>query len=467
MKKLIYSLSIIAATSSLVFTSCSRDFTETQFFQEELAAEITTVEQLESFVNGTYVKMRSSSYLGSQYRGYAQVHTDETYCTQFSGRNVRWATYTFTSSDGDVEGTWYAIYQVVGNANIVINASNNLSLGGQSGTTAITNRIKNLKGQAYAARALAFFDLLKLYGQGYSGGNLGVVLPTQYKPETLMPRASIAETKAQIESDFENALKNIAVGANASRTKIEFDIHAVKALMSRYYLYTGDYMKAAQYADQVIASNNYEVISSGDFVSSFAKEKTKNSIFELALGLNGALGTTSYDYLMNLNGYANIAVLPSVVSMYENSDVRKNVLEQDGEYYISGKFSDLKGTTNIKLIRYEEVLLNAAEAHLNLGNTAKALNYYNELITNRGLNAVTLVDLDTIKKERTKELLGEGFRFWDLLRWGEVIPYYDNIGVRDASKDKMIGDNLLAFPIPLRETNTPGSLIISNPGYDN
>lgn len=464
MKKVIYSLSIAVAASSFVLTSCSREFTETQFFQEEIATPVTTVEQLESFVRGSYAKMRSTNYLGSLYRGYAQIHTDETYCTQYSGRNVQWATYTFTSLSGDPENTWYSIYQTVGNANIVINSSDNLTLAGQSGTAAIANRIKDLKGQAYAVRALAFFDLLRLYGQEYSGGTVGVVLPTIYNPNAKMGRATVAETRAQIESDFANALANI--GASASTGSTSINVNAVKALMSRYYLYTGDYTKAAAYAEEVISSGTYSVVPSGDFATSFTKAGGVNSIFELALGLNGALGTTSYDYLMNPGGYANIAVLPSLVSSYADADVRKNVIVQDDEYYLAGKFSDLTGATNIKLIRYEEVLLNAAEAYLST-NPTKSLEYYNQIVTNRGLSAVSVVTLDMIKEERKKELAGEGFRYWDLLRWGETIPYYTSAGVRDSSKDKKIGDKLLTFPIPQSETNVSGSLVVSNPGYDN
>lgn len=452
------------ASASFVLTSCSRDFTETKFFQEELETSIATAEDLNTFLQGTYAKMRSTSYLGSLYRGYAQIHTDETYCTQYSGRNVQFATYRLTSLSGDPADTWYAIYQTIANANIVINASDDLTLNGVRGAAA-TQRVKNIKAQAYAIRALAFFDLLKLYGQQYSGGNLGVVLPTKFNSDAKMPRATVAETKAQIEADFAKALLDIGTTNNGV---VNLNANSIKALMSRYYLFAGDYAKVRQYADEVINSGAYSVISAGDYVDSFSKSGVENSIFELAVGLNGALGTTSYDYIMNHGGYANVAVLQDAVSMYNATDVRRNVIVQDDEYYLSGKFSDLRGATNIKLVRYEEVLLNAAEAHLMPGgDTAKALAYYNQILTNRGLAAATSVTLDDIKKERSKELIGEGFRFWDLLRWGSTIPYHTNAGVRDNTKDKTIGDNLLAFPIPQTETNVSGTPVKSNPGYDN
>ena len=59
-------------------------------------------------------------------------------------------------------------------------------------------------------------------------------------------------------------------------------------------------------------------------------------------------------------------------------------------------------------------------------------------------------------KERVKELVGEGFRQWDLLRWGVT-----------SFKPASVNINKLAFPIPRAETDLAGTLVESNPGYDN
>ena len=63
MKKNIYHLALIV--SLILFSSCSKDFTETQFFQSDSASEgITSVEQLSSLFRGAYVSMRDANYLG-------------------------------------------------------------------------------------------------------------------------------------------------------------------------------------------------------------------------------------------------------------------------------------------------------------------------------------------------------------------------------------------------------------------
>lgn len=482
MKKIVYSALVVLSIVGM--TSCSRDFTETQFFQEEQAAPITTAEQLESFVRGTYLKMRATNYLGNKYRATGQIHTDETYSTTFSGRNTDFATYSLLSTSADPEDIWYAIGQTIGNANIVINSSDNLTYGGTANAQALT-RVKYLKGQAYALRAQALFDLLKLYGQEYSGGSLGVVVPLVYNPNAQQARSTVAETRAQIESDFQAALDNLGdptkISDKTYSDKTYLNPYSVKALMSRYYLYKGDYAKVIQYARDVINSGKYySVIPASELALSFTKDNAANSVFELAVGINGASGTNSYANLLNSTGYKNIAVLPDVYNSYENDDVRKKLIVQgavrsgQSAYFLNGKFSDVNGNSNIKVIRYEEVLLNAAEAEIQAGSSTNALNYYNMIRQARGLAAASSVTLDLIKKERILELIGEGLRYWDLLRWNSIIPYYNKNGVRvssdpDNSKigDKSVGNKLLAFPIPRKETASPGSLVVSNPGYDN
>lgn len=467
MKKIIYTALVAVTVNGLILTSCSDDFTETRFFQAEQAAPLTSVEQLESFVRGTYAKMRNTYYLGSFYRAYAEVRSDEMYNNLATDRLTDYTNYTIKSSSSEARSTWKALYGTIADANIVINASENLTWGKSTKSTEIANRVKNLKGQAYAARALATFDLLRLYGQKYSGGNLGVVLPTVYNPNGMAARATIVETEAQIEADFQAALNNIGSTTNRS-DKTFISPLAVKALMTRYYLYKGDYTRVVNLVAEIHNTGPYKVVKHGDLASSFNKENAENSIFELAVGLNGALGVNAYDYLLNTDGYGQIQVLPSAKALYTTGDVRLDLFKDEkgnDTDFLLKKFPSVKGIGNIKVIRYEEVLLNGAEAAFQNGDTAKALVYYNLVRENRGLAAATSLTLSDIKNERVRELIGEGFRYWDLLRWGDAIPYYDSSGDQKSSRN--VGDKLLAMPIPDTETNVSGTLVVSNPGYDN
>ena len=82
-----------------------------------------------------------------------------------------------------------------------------------------------------------------------------------------------------------------------------------------------------------------------------------------------------------------------------------------------------------RAMRYSEVLLLAAEAYLQSGNTAKATDCLNKVRTRAGENAVGAATMDLIKNEKRFELCFEGCRFLDLVRWGEA-----NTRLKDQGK---------------------------------
>ena len=477
MRKIIYTL--LSLTTGFALTSCSKDFTETQFHQGEQMAPLSSVEQLTSFVNGTYVKMRDVYYLGSYYRAYGEVRSDEMYNTEKTGRLLGVSTYTMKTTEQEAESTWKAIYRVIGNANIAINAADNLTWGGSNDPQETANEIKRLKGQAYTIRALALFDLLRLYGQQYAGGTLGVPIPLQYDPNASSTRATVAQTEAQIESDLNraNALFEAigdVVEQTSSSEKNYISPLALKAIASRYYLYKGDYAKVAELSEEIISSGKYAVAAKDDLQGTFSKPDAGNSVFELTVGTTSSLSSDAYDYLVHYSpGYAQLAVSEQAVALYEANDVRRTfitsgVLGGQTKYFLNNKFYGLQGSNNIKVIRYEEVLLNAIEAHLNTDDTGgtgdKTKGYYNTLRHERGLSDVSAVTLDDLKKERVRELVGEGQRYWDLLRWAAAIPQLNSAG--NVVRSRNIGDKLLAFPIPKSEVDSPNSGGVSqNEGY--
>ena len=477
MRKIIYTL--LSLTTGFALTSCSKDFTETQFHQGEQMAPLSSVEQLTSFVNGTYVKMRDGYYLGSYYRAYGEVRSDEMYNTEKTGRLLGVSTYTMKTTEQEAESTWKAIYRVIGNANIAINAADNLTWGGSNDPEETANEIKRLKGQAYTVRALALFDLLRLYGQQYAGGTLGVPIPLQYDPNASSTRATVAQTEAQIENDLNraNALFEAigdVVEQTSSSEKNYISPLALKAIASRYYLYKGDYAKVAELSEEIISSGKYAVAAKDDLQGTFSKPDAGNSVFELTVGTTSSLSSDAYDYLVHYSpGYAQLAVSEQAVALYEANDVRRTfitsgVLGGQTKYFLNNKFYGLQGSNNIKVIRYEEVLLNAIEAHLNTDDTGgtgdKTKGYYNTLRHERGLSDVSAVTLDDLKKERVRELVGEGQRYWDLLRWAAAIPQLNSAG--NVVRSRNIGDKLLAFPIPKSEVDSPNSGGVSqNEGY--
>ncbi len=92
--------------------------------------------------------------------------------------------------------------------------------------------------------------------------------------------------------------------------------------------------------------------------------------------------------------------------------------------YIDYSAEWMHAPSNIKLIRYSDVYLMAAEASLMLGDNAKALAYVNKvrerarMCGTSGLPAaLTSVSLNDIILERRLEFAGEGHRMYDIVRW--------------------------------------------------
>ncbi|MCT6868376.1 MAG: RagB/SusD family nutrient uptake outer membrane protein [Apibacter sp.] len=470
MKKIII---LVTVLSSLITTvSCSDDFTDPQLQQNEIIEDtpITTLEQLQTFMNGTYALMRVRYYYGCDYIVYGEVRgSDEMFSTGTSGRYLSVSQFTMNAEDSYSNLTWRSIYRVIANANIVINAT--ITDGSSE------KSINEIKSQAYAVRAWAYFDLIKLYGQKYTQDkNLGVPIILDYIKDPAsfsIARSTLDECYAQIESDFQQAYdkSEYSLGTKQTLTK-----GAIAALMSRYYLYKEDYKNVYKYASEV--TNQYAPIDKGLYVTSWRIEGL-NSIFELAYGVSGSLGTAGIAYIFSMDGYANTRVLPSLVDAYDPEDIRATIkkgekdktgmLRQNSSKsstYLEGKYPVLTGEANQKLIRYEEVALNQVEAILmgGGGSNDEALNLINGIREQRGIAPLTSVTMDDLKEERRKELVGEGFRVWDLLRWNKSLT---RLGLTGEKEDVLSeGDYRLAFPIPRSEVdNNPGLSKQQNKGY--
>ena len=134
-------------------------------------------------------------------------------------------------------------------------------------------------------------------------------------------------------------------------------------------------------------------------------------------------------------------------------------------------------------MRYAEVLLSAAEANFQSGNTGKALQYVNEVRTRAKVTPLTSIDLAKIKLERQVELCMEGQRYLDLVRWGDAYDVLKDQGkniemldidangnwilVPDAASSPSYGfkkgvNELLPYP---KEEIDQNPNIIQNPGY--
>ncbi len=121
-----------------------------------------------------------------------------------------------------------------------------------------------------------------------------------------------------------------------------------------------------------------------------------------------------------------------------------------------GAVLELNYGTNLRLIRYADVLLMAAEANHNAGNDGKAATYLNEVRDRAGLDAFTGDIMTAIKTERQLELCFEGVRLLDLIRWGDAPSVLGPLGFVQGKHE--------VFPIPQDEMRNNSSAV-QNPNY--
>jgi hypothetical protein len=335
-------------------------------------------------------------------------------------------------------------------------------------SSSVTGAAANdLKAQALTARALGHFDLLKLFGQQHitgAGGMeaLGVPYVKSYRDLTqLAPaRNKVSEVKQMIYADIDAAIP--LYGSTLDYTVI--NKQAALAIKSRVALYFKDWEIARDAAAAAIAIGTATVVPESGFVSSFAADgKQVNSVFDLVQLSNDNNGINGlYQIYANTN-YGDIIVNPNhnFRSIFESTDIRNSaamIAVQDlSRTRNIGKYTKL--ATNTRVIRYEEIVLNYAEALFETGNTTLALTQLNRIASNRGATLYTVANKANILLERRRELAFEGFRFDDLVRNGQGIPTNPNLASARA-----YGDINLAFPIPQSEINGNAAMI-QNKGY--
>jgi len=460
MKKIINSILVIVLVGSLF--SCSKSSLDPTLAQNKaVETSITSLEDIQGLLYGAYDRMTNSAYYGRDFIIFGEVRSDNCFSNGNSGRFVTPAAMKMGDDDGYALNTWAQIYRVIANANIIIGQD-------PSKLTGDKDVINNVIGQAYAVRALAHFDLLKLYGEQHvtGGNNLGIPYVMQYKGDDLLPaRNTVAEDKSFIEADLAKALTLMSPALNAA-DKESISTYAVYALQSRVAIYFGDWAAAKTACEKVINSGVYTIAAPSDYSKTFSAKGTDNVIFELAERPTDNQNINGLSYIYRGNSYGDIQALPDLLSIFDDGDVRAAAdmiaFDADGKLRNIGKYpTNANYDYDIPLIRYEEVILNYAEALFHLGD-ANALTYLNMITSKRLANAYTTINEENILQERRRELCFEGFRFDDLARTHNDIPLVAPL--LQTHGGPAYGSYNFAFPIPIAEINA-NSNMVQNKGY--
>lgn len=452
-KKFIYVI-LIAGTG--VFTSCSTDDLDpTLEQQKEEENAITMVSDLEAVLKGAYNRMSASGYYGRDYLVTNEVRTPNVFSNGNSGRFTTQASFQQLPNGIHI---WDNAYTVIASANVIIGTD----LSSLEGDVTVGQHIQ---GQAYTIRALAHYDLLMTYGQQYVGGDLGVPYVKEFKGEDDIPsRPTVESNVADILDDLQTAYDLMDEGSFPSgliSSKEFMSQYTAKALESRVAVQFEMWDEARKAAMVVIESGVYDVVSGADYVASFDQDGGSNSIFEIAQSDVDYPGSNRMDFIYRGSVYGDIEVIPATEDIYEEDDVRLDILGYEGDMLRNmGKYPDI--AANIIVLRYEEVILNYAEALYELDQTGEALIWLNELVEERGIESYTSITKEDILLERRREFVFEGLYYYELLRTESDIEKISPL--QNIEETIPYGDYRLAYPIPLSEIDA-NSNIDQNPGY--
>jgi starch-binding outer membrane protein, SusD/RagB family len=438
-------------------------------------------------INGLMNKMASSDYYGRNFILYGDVKGgDLTIISQGRGLDALY-TFNHSKSSNNYSGFWNQIYHCILQANNIIASIDRLKAAGSN------ENFDSYKGQALTARALMYFDLVRLYGKSYTQDKTSYGVPNVTQPleATAQPlRASVEENYTQILKDLKDAEPLL------SKTKSNgyLNYYGNKAIQARVYLTMAKYAEALTAAQEIINSNVYKLYSNTEWVGSWKTQFGSESIFELGIFPNETdLGNSSLGAYLRRKGHGSSQILGwFMASDYflnrlkqDPTDIRWGIMSNDessttrlgASYKYSGSTTlegDGKGSStavNIKVIRLSEIYLIAAEAAFYTDKTLAA-NYLNQ-IRKRSPNlapaTAAIITLDMILEERSKELFTEGQRFFDMLRLNLPITFNDEFGsITVSNRPKTIDRSFqkVILPIPQDEINAnPGLEAQQNPGY--
>lgn len=503
---------ILLATALLLTgsmtTSCDLDREPQQALDKDRA--LLSYTDAQAWQSGLKHRLRLS--IGGYYTATQDIQADELTATLEFGNNygafADWS--QLQAGTYETRDTYAGYYTTIKNANYVIEYLPRLLEPGSTVSADEQAKLKVILGEAYFHRAYAYLNLAIRYGKSYveasAATDLSVPLHLKYNFEAKPPRESNKVIYDQVLADLTAAATNLSTVAGVANTD-NITIDAVKALRARTCLYMQKYAEALALANELTASPTYALMSpSADNMSAMwyaDGTALKESILMPAVSFPEEENRTLSGVYLGANNQKSAFVpnfLPTkaVYDLFDATDTRKGVYFWAGEtLIISGKnYTDLvlvgkwrgnaayattanarwgkvpDGRMRPKILRLAEQYLIAAEAAYRTGGDA--LTPLNALRASRGLAPVSVSGADLlreIKLERQRELAFEGFRLFDLKRWGDDVvranPQTSAVGVpiveRLATVRHQAGNNKFTWPMPYQDIQVGG--LVQNPGY--
>lgn len=405
---------------------------------------LTNKRGIQLAMNGAYRSLQSGSTWSRNSLVHPDLYSDNLDFTgtfqsdrEFSLRNV-------TPSNGDALGFWQASYAGINRVNNILTSVEGLEDMTEAEKT-------QTRGEALFIRAMHYYTLVMWYG--------GVPIiedpAVGVGPEAQVTRNTRQEVFDFIEADLEQASTLLP----AARSNGRANKAAADALAARVYLEEGEYAKARDKATAVIGNTAYRLAT--NYADIFRTKNSIESIFELQFTTNSTNSLAFWFFPAALGGRYGFAPSLSLNNAFEAADTRRAVtIATSGASRYGNKWTRIATSDdNVILLRLAEQYLIRAEANARLNADPAVVRADINIVRARaglaplGAEVATQAQLlDAILRERRVELALEGFRFFDLRRFGLATS------ALTLAADKLI------LPVPQAERDVNPNLV-QNPGY--
>ena len=449
MKKL-----IIFLLTTLTLTSCLNDFLDVKPVSEVTSASFWKTENdVRGALNSVYAFMQQniSSNNGYNYMAWYEGRSDN-FVGSTTGTAYPMSVVNMNKLSSVLPATdWNTWYKEISAINAALYFVPNMSALGS-----ITR--DNYLAEAHFLRAYCYFNLIRIWGDVPMVVS-PVISVDQITSPTQMSKKVIMDSL--ILTDLKQA---VALVDTTKKDEIfRFSPGALYALGTDVAMWNHDYSAAIDYSTKLNKLNKYKLVDGIDFYKVCATGITSENIWTLdwSYANNGynklvyALQNNSVTYLqlsvlvLNQWGTGKVGSWKTDVRRNQSIDTTllsyiptdtRNISKYGAIWkWTPGNHSGINTTNQsfLPLYRLADIVLLRAEAYNKLGDLANALKELNSVRAKRGLPDRLLTQYDTapdkvyaiesdILQERQFELLGEGRRWFDLIRTGRAMSVLNN-----------------------------------------
>ena len=482
----------------LMVLSCSDTFVDIDSEDQNSEAFFNTEEDYQSALVAAYDYLQTTA----KFYQFAEIASDNTLC---GGESATDSPYIQEIDDmihspvgqggGGLRTMWQWMYEAVNRCNYIMEFQDKIDFPNKTSVIAQTRFL----------RAYYNFILVKWWG------DVPMLIDEriQFGDQFTIDRTPKAEVYALIEADLIFAANNLPyVQPETGRvTK-----GAAQGVLGKVYLYQDKFSESATVLEELINNGPHRLLTSIEYPNMFERNYENNieSVFEIQYSdvdggsfecfqcLEGNYSTFfngPRDFVDSTGkfdrGYSFNVPTQETVDAFEPGDLRLEysildinqwIIDHPGSSYdpdagweqtgyFNRKYIARLGDLNIgdaaltnpdnyRALRFADVLLMAAESlnRKQAPDDAKARTYLNMVRTRAMLSDVTTsgTNLENdIYKERRVELVGEGHRFFDLVRTERA----------EGTIPGFVKDKHDLFPIPIEEIILSGNRWEQNPGY--